>query len=304
MPVDAQIVNDIFRKLLGRNADQEGLRCFTAFESELSVAWAIAGSPEAAKQGLRLPKSLIAWKICMLPAARMIFVPIAKNAHTSLVSALANWSEINLKSLPINDALVLKYGTADDVLHFALSENRTGLLLKDYHPLDMRGIFGDNNFIRAAVVRDPVERFLSAYSHFFLQGVVNALHQRHTDEVLRFHSLSPGATISVDMMLAYLESVPGYTVDPHFCLQSEYVKHIRLDLCVPIERLEILETIIGNRSGKPIQFERLNRRRSGSEPIPLDAKQISRLEDYYAADRILFEHAVANCDKQSAALLL
>jgi Sulfotransferase family len=301
MPIDPDFVNDCYMKYLGRPAEDGGLRYYMQFESIVDMEHEIVGSQEFIQKELVLhyPRSFHSWKICVLEEAKIVFVPIAKCAHTSIVSALFDFKKINWRMLNVPDAEVQASGTDDDFLHYALGNNKTGILLKDHSPEFSDRIMRDKDWLRVAVLRDPVARFLSAYHHFFIQWRNHPLGLRHTKVILdalggNFDANSDSGMIKV---LKYFMTQRGSDLDAHFAPQYEYLSSLRMDCLIPMDRLEILDNLVAERSGQPFGIERKNVRREtvGADQSVCDEVR-KLIEEYFWIDRLLYDKAIANCN--------
>jgi hypothetical protein len=93
-------------------------------------------------------------------------------------------------------------------------------------------------------------------------------------------------------------------VDAHWMPQTDYIKSLRIDHVLPIERLDLLERIVEARSGQRLDIRALNVR--GDQPAgvsrgkpasarpPLADDVRTAVEEFYWLDRHFYEAAKAN----------
>lgn len=307
MSISKESISKIYQDYLNRNPDPEGLVHFQAADTLMEVEKSILGSDEFKKNDkiLRYPNTHSAWKICILKEPKVIFIPIAKNAHTSIMSAFMAYSGIDRTTLPIIDKMVNEYGNSDDKIHAALSDNNTELLLKDHSPQYVDEIMNDNEYIRLAVFRDPVDRIISVCNHFFLQEGNNPVALRHTQKVFESIGFVPGES-SVEQQLGvwlrrlikYISRTNTSELDPHWIPQYTYVSGLKIDHILPIERLDVLEKIVTARGGRKMTIDRHNVRskgkRVGEQTVNSELRGL--IEEIYWLDRRLYETAREEVD--------
>ncbi|WP_322015052.1 sulfotransferase family 2 domain-containing protein [Paraburkholderia sp. J12] len=273
----------------------------------MEVERAIVASEEFKRNDhlLQIPNMPVAWKICILEEAKLVFVPIAKNAHTSILTGFLKYRGIDWRALPIVDELDAQFGTDEDKIHAVLGGNNTGLLLKDLSPARVDEILKDPEYLRVAVFRDPLDRIVSACNHFFVQEAANPMAQRHSRQVVEaFGEASDSRAQSnpcefwLRRLMKFLMSDRQATPDAHWMPQYEYIKALRIDHIVPIERLDVLNKMVFARSGKHLDIGHLNMRDSGVDGRhdTLDEEVRRAVEEYYWIDRQLYETAKAHID--------
>lgn len=300
MSISKHGIQALYKIHLNRDADPDGLQHFSSYACIEDVERAIVLSEEFKRSGniLLCPTSLNAWKICVFQAARLMFVPIAKNAHTSILGALATLHEIDWRALPFSDRLANVHGNDDEKIHFALSENRTGLLLKDCTPSEIDEFMRAKDVLRVTVFRDPVERLLSAYNHFFVHAVDNPVSMRHSRQIFEYFGKADGRGVGLHQMLKYIQNTPGHELDPHWAPQYEYISRLKIDRIIPIERLDLLEEMIFQRSGCEIKIGQLNVRRtqahSAMEYISSELRDL--IDEIYWLDRRLYLEALQSAE--------
>lgn len=300
--VDEASIHAIFKKYLGRSADPIGLAGFSKAKSPIDVEYGVVGSDEFRRNDLliQLPRGPVAWKICLIKEAKIIFVPIAKNAHSSILRAFLEFEGINWKSLPILDGLVGVNADENTKMHSVLECNRTGLLFKDYSPSYINEILNSNEYIRVSVFRNPEERLYSSFNHFFIQGLNNPEFLRHINSIMKAFdvdtldkNIKNFADIWFKRLVKFILNTSPSAVDPHFAPQYQYIQSLKVDYAIPIERLDLLELIVSARSGKKLNIKHYNVRNSGE--LSLSGNTIREvgqaIRDVYWIDSLLYEKA-------------
>lgn len=302
MAVDLDQVKAIYQRYLERDAEPQALEYWGKCNSVLDVELGVWGSDEFKNNGVcfHAPNMSANWKVCVLEEARIIFVPIAKNAHTSLLDAFLKLKRIDWRKLPIHDELVLEHGDNDIKIHYALQGNNTGLLLKDYSARYVDEAFGRDDWIRVAVLRNPLDRFISAFNHLFLQERNNPFWHRHIRGIFPdwgkqndFKNLSDEEILKLVIKRIFAH---GLAAEVHFRRQCEYLSDFRIDCLIPIERLDVLQKLVMSRSGKSLEVPRMNIRGEATDQI-LTLKDRAILEDYYWLDKRLYMNAKTDIDE-------
>lgn len=307
MTVDTETIGAFYERHLGRPPDLQGLAHFQQYDTPLDVERSIVDSDEFRRNDrlIRIPNMPVAWKICILQEAKLVFVPIAKNAHTSILTALLKLRGIDWRTLPIPDDLDARYGTDDDKIHAVLAGHNTGLLLKDLSPGRVDEILKDPEYLRIAVFRDPLDRIVSACNHFFVQEASNPMAQRHSRQIVETFGSVPDTLPTSNLCEFWLRRLMKFLIsnrqaapDAHWMPQYDYIKALRIDHIVPFERLDVLERMVSSRSGKRLDIGRLNVRGSGnaSKHDAIDKEVRDAVEEYYWLDRHLYEMAKVNID--------
>jgi hypothetical protein len=296
MTVEVEKVKEAYRKYLCREADAGGLEHYATYPSIAQVEWSLVGSDEFKRNSalVRIPKCISAWKICIIDEAKLVYVPIAKNAHTSMMDALLKFKGIDWHKLPIGDAEIAEVGDEDSKMHSAIDTNFTGLLAKDFPPSFVDHALSSKEYLKVAVFRDPIDRFLSAYNHVFIREVENSVVGRHGREVYEALGIAPGAeSVSLARFAKYLAGTPSFDLDPHWAPQYTFIEGIKIDHVIPIERLDLLRKIICARSGRKLEIGNLNVRPRARE-LGLcgdDAESVRLAEEIYWLDSQLYRRA-------------
>ena len=133
------------------------------------------------------------------------------------------------------------------------------------------------------VYRDPIKRFLSAYSNRFLH------HNELSADHLKYHELlkdlkpKPDLDYFIDHINDYMK-VP--TISHHMAPQVRFLGKdpTKFSLLVNINKLKTLQEFLTERSGKKIKFRHLQ---TGGETIPIERINERRkniLNDLYRED--------------------
>ena len=195
-------------------------------------------------------------QVMTLPAARVLYLPIAKNACTSLKTLM-----VELSDLPApRRAAVLR-----DV-HGVLDAEETGLQLKDHPEERARAMLAAEGWLRAAVLRDPVERLVSAYvEKFVIRRERKRIATAPVIAAIRGVAEPGDADFARGIRFAeFLEHVcasPPEALDPHWRDQADsFAAGIWTDLYA-IEHLGLLAADLSARLGRPVRIGGLNRAR-------------------------------------------
>lgn len=122
---------------------------------------------------------------------------------------------------------------------------------------------GNNKIV--AIYRDPVERCKSVYADKVLNYNINT----HLCRVMRMKE--------IDTFDKYLDFISKYkNTDSHTAPQIEYLKDVKLDYIIPIEKLD--EFILNNTNYKPIHSQISN------SNFEITEEQEKRIIDLYKED--------------------
>lgn len=288
-----------YKYYLGREVDPEGLALYRGMDYSLTrLEYDLFNSDEYKKNGkiLMYPQTTICRKICILPEAKFVFVPIAKNAHTSITEACLRFKGIDWKTLPIFDELVEEYGDEDHRFHSAIEDNDLGILLKHFPPRLIHEALTSPEYLKVSVIRDPLERIVSSYKYLLVKTAGNPVGRRYTDPILKFLNKKDGDHISFPEFILYISSFKDSELDPHFAPQYTFISGLNIDKLIPIDKVSVLESIVEERSGKPFFINHLNTnvRSAGKTQIVIDDSIKKFVEDRYWLDKKLYNEAVEN----------
>ncbi|PIJ51509.1 hypothetical protein BL250_03785 [Erwinia sp. OLTSP20] len=234
-------------------------------------------------------------KICILPEAKIVYVPIAKNAHTSLTEAFLNYKGIDWEKLPITDQYVKTHGNEEHKFHAAIEENETGVLIKDLPPRIIHEALNSPDYLRVAIMKDPFKRLISAYNHLVVQSVRDKIIRRNTDAIWKYFEREATEKVSFIELIKYISCVPDHEIDPHFAPQHTFISNFNINKIIPIEKLHLLEEIIEQRSGKSFKIKHMNTHSASlkKEDVVVSDQVKRFIYDRYWIDFKLYNEAVA-----------
>jgi hypothetical protein len=209
---------------------------------------------------------------------RVMFMPIAKNANTSLKRLF-----VRLSDHPDQHRIL-----ADNV-HSYLTSHKTGLRLSDYTPEEAWGLVNDERYFRFVVLRNPLARATSGYLSKFVRDRQFENPGIESPEVIRpaidwvyAQRKQPpdyGRSITFEEFVDYLVSNDDDHLDTHFRSQESYLEGFKFDFVAVQENLRPLLKELENRFAKPVQIEHRNitarkrnvfRKRGASNQLPVE----------------------------------
>jgi len=182
------------------------------------------------------------WQIVVLKKIRILYNPIAKCGSSFL-----------------RQAMVALSGMPESVTRLPLDTYGTGLELGDLPLEEAQAILHDPGFLRIAVIRDPLDRLVSAYlekfvlnrmdvgNRFHTTAVIAAIRGRAQPDEADFYS-----SISFAEFVDYLVTQPPETLDPHWCPQALYLKSTSFQL-FRLDRLDAMDRTLIARGAAPVQ---------------------------------------------------
>lgn len=203
-------------------------------------------------------------QIMALPGPRVLYLPIAKCACTSLKALM-----VAISGHPRREVLL-----AGDV-HRGLDAGGTGLLLMDLDSRAVRRVLAAPGWFRFAVVRDPHDRLLSAYVDKFVRarsrpGV------RHT--VVPTLAAALGRTpeaadvargISFRRFVETVIAMDPMARDPHWRPQALHFRDVGIDRLYGMGDMDLLAADLAAHFGAPVPLDHRNRsRRTSATPYP------------------------------------
>ncbi|MFP7674148.1 sulfotransferase family 2 domain-containing protein [Marivita sp. S0852] len=252
----------------------------------------------------------------MVDDLKIIYLPIAKNACSSLKRLVANLGGVELQD-------------GEDI-HHKLDANDTGLQFEDRTDNDIRRALSDPSWMRFVVMRDPLDRLVSVYVEKFVQNRTIAGQAPTTGPVLEAvlgkEDLTPedfDTGITFREFAEYILSERPERLNGHWRPQAEYLGHIPFTHMYDVKNLEQLANDLRGHIGQDIDLPRMNvSREAAKKPIydthapdkrPTDlsnAKHLSmesflppdlrsRLEEYFATD-VTLHNVLSKSDCSSA----
>ncbi len=250
---------------------------------------------------------------------KLLYLPIAKNGCSTLKRLM-----VELSDLPDRDRLL-----AGDI-HQTTDRSRSGIQLKDREEAAARALLADPGYFRFVVLREPIDRLVSAYLEKF---VLNRRDPGNMATIRPALAAAQGvAPEAVDFersasFRAFAEFVlaePRHRLDPHWRPQSDYLAEIPMAHRYTMADLDLLAADLGARLGRPVAIGHANRSREAARAerpgaadlLPADlegeARRLSaesfadpallpRLEALYALDLTLFAAVAAETAARRAA---
>jgi len=190
---------------------------------------------------------------------RVLFTPIAKNACTSLKRLF-----VKLSDHPDTER-ILKQD-----IHSCLAKGGTGLVLSDFSASEATEIMSDDSYYHFAVLRNPLERSVSAYLNKFVvvppprgpdgapvdvAGVVDWVYAQR------------GEKPDYDRAITYTEFVEACVnsdddhLDTHFRSQQSFLRRQKLDGLFSVEKMALLKPVLESKYGRPVELEHENIRK-------------------------------------------
>lgn len=182
---------------------------------------------------------------------KLIYLPIAKNACSSLKRMVAAMGGVDL--LPGED------------IHIKLDKNSTGLQFADRSEDEIRHALSSPDWMRFVVIRDPLDRLVSAYIEKF---VLNRNHPRIEETVgptyravfkkddLDAEDFARGITFRefVEVILAETPKA----LDFHWRPQSEQLGNIAFTHIYDVRQLDDLVADLRAHVGQEVELPRMN----------------------------------------------
>jgi len=215
---------------------------------------------------------------------RVIYTPIAKNAHTTLKRMF-----VRLSGHPQLREIL-------GGVHTYLAAHNTGLSLCDYTPEEASEIFNDPRYFRFVVLRDPLSRAVSGYLEKFV------VHPNPIDEgeqapmvigtaidwVYEQRGEKPDyeRSITFEEFAQYLAQNDDLKLDTHFKSQESHFQQQKFDYMAAIEKMDSLIRVLGSQFNQEIEIEHQNRseskkpflrRRGLGKKLPAQIRTMRRL---------------------------
>lgn len=190
-------------------------------------------------------------QVMMLDHHRLMYLPIAKNACTSLKRLMAGLSGLTLR--PKED------------IHERLDGTNTGLMFVNREDADIEHNLAQPGWMRFIVIREPLERLVSAYIEKFVVNRQQPGVKITCDPVLmrtfkagwlREEDYERGITFR-QFVTDILAQSPD-RLDPHWRPQAQYLKHFPPTHVYRMHEMEKLARDLSEHTGQHVNIPRAN----------------------------------------------
>lgn len=216
------------------------------------------------------------WPWCTVMVAqrhRLLYLPIAKNANTSLKRMMVRLADDG----PGANLL-------EDDIHQALGRHDTRLELRGYEPATARRMLEDGQWFRFTLLREPLGRVASAWIDKFIVTPRLWASTESLAEVIapavEWVFARRGQRPDFDRLITFNEFVDYLCVtdddalDTHFKSQSAYTRHMTFDYVGVVEHTDRLLALLSDRLGTPVDLEWINRTARRKRRFPRPARRL------------------------------
>lgn len=237
---------------------------------------------------------------------KLLYIPVAKCACTSLKSMMVKLAGVDQAELAIQLGV-----------HMVTDRFNTGVQLKD-KPMDLaRAILASDEYFKFSVIRNPLERLVSAYLEKFVynrHGQRNLMHTRPLlTQIQGSDDIDIDRGISFDEFVAYIIEQDPMELDPHWRPQYLYFQGVpHLSRIFRLEEIEKLSAYLETHLGVQVTLAHKNKTRKSDLLLPevatmtaaqvdetdaidpasfLTANNEAALLEYYAEDIRLYAQA-------------
>jgi hypothetical protein len=270
--------------------------------SQVAVQEAAKIWPSGQNNKLRWPYG----SLMVAEKQKVLYVPIAKSACTTLKNMMIRLAEIK----QVEDATRLD-------VHFVTDKFNTGVQLKDKPMERAREILASDDYFKFSVIREPMERVISAYLEKFVYNRSNVRNHFHIRPVIKSvretDDIDIDAGISFDEFAAYILDQDPYELDPHWRPQHLYLRGIpNFTRIFRLDNIQSLEEYLQKELGISVELGHRNKTRKSDQhlvgvhslvardvekagPIDpdsfLDSPLMDQLKEYYREDANLYAAA-------------
>lgn len=286
---DAPLPDDInieaYRLFLGRKPDDPSIFAGQTFDELVSsLYWSreFQKSPRSKKNGLGWPEA----HYVVSRGNKIMYCPIATVDRAYFKRIMAEVADHPQKSVISRSPHVL----TDHV--------KTGLQLSDYSDKVAKGIIGDDEMYRFAVLRDPGRRLLDAYiEKFVLRRQDPVTTEHYTAEIVGAVQQGEGLSepdhargISFRAFVEHVVQQPPETLDSHWRPQSLFLGGYDWTLFM-LDNISALIAELESRAGvglDGLSQERTDHATGGAAQSGLDALLPAEIEALTSADPASF----------------
>lgn len=197
-------------------------------------------------------------QVIMVDDFKIMYLPIGKNACSSLKRVVAELGGLNLDR-------------SEDI-HRKLDSENTGLMFFNRDDEDIRIALRQSGWMRFAIIRDPLERLVSAYVEKFVINRLSPDVRITCDPVLmRSHKLGwlrdsdYERGVTFEAFVKDLLSQSPDRLDPHWRPQSQYLKAYPFTHIYHIDDLDLVSRDLSDHTGKNVQIPRSNVSRNSDQ---------------------------------------
>lgn len=197
-------------------------------------------------------------QVIMLDDLKIMYLPIAKNACSSLKRVVAELGGLHLN------------WTED--IHRKLDNENTGLLFFNRDDEDIRTALSQPGWLRFAIIRNPLDRLVSVYVEKFIINRLSPDVKITCDPVLmrtyqlgwlRHRDYERGVTFR-SFVTDIISQSPD-RLDPHWRPQSQYLKAYPFTHIYHIDNLDEVSRDLSDHTGKDVQIPRSNVSRNSDQ---------------------------------------
>jgi len=196
----------------------------------------------------------------MIDDCRIIYLPIAKNACSSLKRTIAELGGV----IPAK---------GEDI-HHKLDSEHTGLQFEDRSDHEIRAALSDTDWMRFVVLRDPLDRLVSVFVEKFVLNrnipaqapTIGPVYQA----VLLKETITPedfDRGLTFREFAEYILSEGPARLNGHWRPQSAYLDHIPFTHVYDVNRLDLLARDLRAHLGRDIALPRMNVSREKSNEL-------------------------------------
>lgn len=235
MPIPPHEVENGFQIFLKRQAAPTATSAFNSVPELIHILLGSAEfrkSAQARKYGYEWPKA----QFFVSTKHRILYCPIGKNACTFLKRQMIRIENLKEEEFLLRD------------VHLLTDRVNTGFHINDYPPAQATGILNSPEYFRFAVVRDPMDRLLSAYTEKFVIDRNIAGNIAHTGAIVRAvqKKQAPTAAPNFDRgitfreFLSFIVDTPAEQLDPHWIPQANYLDGFSWD----VYRFDMIDRLV------------------------------------------------------------